>query len=1109
MGLRILIVEDDKHIRKIFGALLRLDPQLAARKPEVVFAADGKEALPLLDSGPFDLVISDLLMPRMDGFTFTRELRKHKDGGKASLFVISAVYKDPAIVNRLHAEVNARFFAKPFQVRDVLTAIKKVLAIEVPPPREPTRAVPSPSFSPPAGTSTPAAVEAPKPAAPTSGSLAIRPPPRLLLELFEQQATGTLSFLRGKVRKEIVLMHGSPTNAQSNLRNETLGHFLVSAGVLDDKRHQEALARAESAHERLGQVLLELGWLSESELLKQLRAQMRAKITGVLRWSDGDWQFAPGSPPPEKLLTPVETPRLVFTGLQKTAHVDQIAQLMAQVSGQLVPTPRAERHREPFARVFGGDGLAALQRRTQINELVKGKDPAPMLVQIEALLVCGMAEIEAALEASPTPRKPLPTREREQPAGGDAERKPRAQALYDQLFSEEPSQVDDFAPRSAIEELEHDEPSGIMKLPRELSEPPAGAPVPPASSDGRAVEALRKEVLSYYLSIQGRDHYQVLGVARGATPAEIAAAYAALDKRFRLERFADIDLGADYVRVEEIRELVRGAFETLFSRDGRAAYDRKLAAARPSTSMQAELLAQRAETLIRQGDPAGALGLLERAAAAQPEQADYRALLGWAIFQAHGEVARAKAHLQAALDLDPDLVDAHDFAGRIAVAEGDDARAIAHLERVLEADPTRTEALPALEAALARRGDHRRLEQQYRSLIQRLGAAHDPERARLLWWRLAELYRMRIGDREAARAAYETAARLQPDDPRPREALARLYAEEPQRWRETAQALRDSWRLAPDDPAPGRALFALHHDGERWDAAYVMAAALALRGAGNPQSEEFRQRHRRRFLARAWAPLDATLLDRIRHADDDRDLGQLFIRLFTALPSPFGQPDLGVTPEDSVAAVSLPAPFARVLQYVAGALEVAVPAVYRRANFGGDVHVGGGRPPLLLAGPQALASQDKLMLAFRIGRALTYLLPGRAAAGALPSRQLRQLVQAALGLALPSLRGDDDSEVARLRTQLTGAAPALGRELAPIVERLRKGPQATVNLARYTRGMARTADRVGLLLCNDLQTAVHAVVDSGAPGAENDLVDFASSDEYLEARDALGLSLAV
>ncbi|MGZ3443578.1 MAG: response regulator, partial [Polyangia bacterium] len=127
MGLRILIVEDDKHIRKILEQLLTHEPSLAARSPEVVSAQDGQEGLAALDRGPYDLVISDLLMPRMDGFAFTRELRKHALGATVPLIVTSAIYKDPATIARLHAETGAQFFAKPFQIRELLAAVKRLL----------------------------------------------------------------------------------------------------------------------------------------------------------------------------------------------------------------------------------------------------------------------------------------------------------------------------------------------------------------------------------------------------------------------------------------------------------------------------------------------------------------------------------------------------------------------------------------------------------------------------------------------------------------------------------------------------------------------------------------------------------------------------------------------------------------------------------------------------------------------------------------------------------------------------------------------------------------------------------------------------------------------
>ncbi len=232
--------------------------------------------------------------------------------------------------------------------------------------------------------------------------------------------------------------------------------------------------------------------------------------------------------------------------------------------------------------------------------------------------------------------------------------------------------------------------------------------------------------------------------------------------------------------------------------------------------------------------------------------------------------------------------------------------------------------------------------------------------------------------------------------------------------------------------------------------------------------------------------------------------------MFAVWQPPVGWDVLGVGPDDQIDHGMLPAPFGRVLAYVAGQLGVALPPVYRRGDFTDDAHVGAACRLVLLAGPQSLALADHTALAFRLGRALTYLLPGRAVAGSLPSRQLKQTVLAAMTLVQSSLRVDDpEGEIRAMRTALATTAPQLARELAPACERIVAGAQATLNLGRYTRGLARTADRVGLVLCNDLSTAVRIVMASAAPGAENDLIDFALSDEYLAARDALGLSICV
>ena len=920
----------------------------------------------------------------------------------------------------------------------------------------------------------------------------------------------------------------------SNLRTETLGNFLVARGLLDEERHRQALARAKDSHDRLGQALVELGWLTDQELFNQLGAQMRTKIVNLLRWKDGDWMFSPGLEGAPTVQTPIETPRVVFSGLQKTAHVDEIAQQLALVRGRIALTQRAEKHREAFVRVFGEQGLSALQRRPLLEEVLVSPDPSAMLIQLDALLSCGMAEIEGKAVAKKDPREKtdpialqrLPV----QPSKETPAPPTRNANLYDSLFGDEQSGAAPAPMPDAPEPFAADDVSGVMEVPRNLlTKAPASAdPTPlanlPASSNAfeeAHAEQLRQEVLHEYLSIQGKDAYQVLRVDQKASNEAIASAYHARMRQFDLSRFANVDLGPDYARLEEIHQLLKSALDQLSNRETRPRYDRELGhtAEVLKAALDAELWAQRAQQKLDENEPAAALELVERALKSAPGEADYHALAGWARFVAGGSdltsAAIAKPDLQAAFDIDRDHINAHEFAGRIAAATGDDPAAIEHLQRVLDQDPSRAQALIAFEAACARRGEHRRLERQYRKLIHRLGDNRDPERALQLWWRLAELYRTRLDDKASAKVAYEIAAKLAPDDPRPRDALAQLLGEDPTSWPEAARALRDSWRLGPHDPAPGRALFKLHFEGQRWDAAFMAATALAVRGAADVDALDLARRHQPRFLQRAARLLDdkdiTRVIDAIRHPDDDRDLSVLFARVFTVWQPPFSFDALGVKPTDALDPTLVPSPFARVLDYVVEQLGVAAPPpIYRRADFALDVHVGAARPPILLAGPQALALADQTALAFRLGRALTYLLPGRAAAGALPSRQLKATLLATMTLAAPSLRvADPDGDIAKIRTQLAQASPTLAREVAAGCERLVKGPQATLNLARYTRGMARTADRVGLLLCNQLDAAVRIVVQGSAPEAKDDLIDFALSDEYLAARETLGFSIAV
>jgi EAL domain-containing protein (putative c-di-GMP-specific phosphodiesterase class I) len=66
---RVLLVDDEPSLRRALGRIL------ANAGFDVTIAADGREAIALVDGGKFDVIVSDLRMPEMDGLTLLREIR--------------------------------------------------------------------------------------------------------------------------------------------------------------------------------------------------------------------------------------------------------------------------------------------------------------------------------------------------------------------------------------------------------------------------------------------------------------------------------------------------------------------------------------------------------------------------------------------------------------------------------------------------------------------------------------------------------------------------------------------------------------------------------------------------------------------------------------------------------------------------------------------------------------------------------------------------------------------------------------------------------------------------------------------------------------------------
>ena len=95
--MRILIVDDDDIATEI------LEHALEKFGYEVAVAYDGFEALDLLRSGQFRLVISDWIMPKMSGIELCREIRRRSSGGYVYVILLTSRRGTQCVVDGMNA----------------------------------------------------------------------------------------------------------------------------------------------------------------------------------------------------------------------------------------------------------------------------------------------------------------------------------------------------------------------------------------------------------------------------------------------------------------------------------------------------------------------------------------------------------------------------------------------------------------------------------------------------------------------------------------------------------------------------------------------------------------------------------------------------------------------------------------------------------------------------------------------------------------------------------------------------------------------------------------------------------------------------------------------
>lgn len=116
---RILVVDDDEHIRKSLAQYLEMEDF------DVDVASSGPEALSRAGRQAPDLVLLDIMMPGMDGFEVVEKLRQETATRQVPIILLTARGQDTDVIKGYQLGVSS-YLTKPFNLDELVDTIREV-----------------------------------------------------------------------------------------------------------------------------------------------------------------------------------------------------------------------------------------------------------------------------------------------------------------------------------------------------------------------------------------------------------------------------------------------------------------------------------------------------------------------------------------------------------------------------------------------------------------------------------------------------------------------------------------------------------------------------------------------------------------------------------------------------------------------------------------------------------------------------------------------------------------------------------------------------------------------------------------------------------------------
>ena len=656
MSKTILIVEDDKSVQKL------LSDALEAEGFSVLVEKDGNWALKTFETKDVDFIILDVLIPVMNGFQLADRIRKLPKGENIPILMISGVYR--AVSHRNEAIKKYRvldYLDKPVKLEQIFSILKKTFGNEYPGLKTAQKAESrGETYADSMGISERYEVDKQEEEmsfdVSTRGNLRDTPFPELLAAFYQKRATGVLLLKYEKIKKIVYIRDGRPIFVKSNLLNECLGRILVREKMITEEELNESVKRMKDSGRQQGTILIEMGAISPHNLKYGLEKQLEIKLYDIFGWPEGEYQFNQK----EDFETPITTlelsvASLIYEGIKRNYDVGKIEQYLERYQNQYVhPNPN------PVLR---------------FQEMLMDEDEENILKSID-----GTKTVREMLLSSPISRE----------------------RMLRFLFALKITGMIVLTQYPVGQEAPPPLPVVPPPLPPKIEQKTTQEQIIPLED-----REIKNKIVKKLSVAKSGTYFDLLGVSQNSSIQEIKRAYIALAKEFHPDRIPN-SAGRELRKMaEELFTLLTEAHNILTDEQKRSEYINKItqaskaeAADDVSRLLAAEGKFQAGEEYLKKRLFSKAAESFKEAIDLYPEEAEYFAHYGWALFQSEPEsqevLKKARDAIATAITKNPKLDKAYLFMGYIYKSINRDDLAERQFEKAIQCNPDCTDALREL-----------------------------------------------------------------------------------------------------------------------------------------------------------------------------------------------------------------------------------------------------------------------------------------------------------------------------------------------------------------------------------------------------------------------------